>query len=62
MHNMIHTGEKPFECRQCEMKFTITHVKTNGPHECENCGKRYVERGALLRHWALHHGDGKKYE
>ena len=50
-HEKIHSGQKDFECTQCEKRFIqrtslMTHLKRhNGikDHKCVTCGKAFVE-------------------
>lgn len=64
IHELIHTGDLPFECRFCEKKFrTHGQIKVhershNGekPFKCNQCTKAFAHRESLLTHMTLHTG------
>jgi uncharacterized Zn-finger protein len=58
MHKRTHTGDKPYECDVCNIRFSqssnlATHEKTHTqdkPYECVVCKKRFSESHKLTRH------------
>ena len=53
VHEMDHTGEKPYTCNLCDAKFKVPsclkrHLKIHSgekPFECKTCGLRFSESG-----------------
>jgi len=62
-HKLLHTGDKPYMCTWCGMKFAqnanmLKHVRqkhTNDKcHVCHYCGKGFVQAYYLRRHLNCH--------
>jgi len=63
-HDLIHTGEQPYECSVCGMKFNqscsmrrhiLTHTcVTEKPYSCSDCGVRSTQSGGLASHHIRH--------
>ncbi|XP_062549063.1 zinc finger protein 420-like isoform X2 [Armigeres subalbatus] len=67
IHERVHTGEKPFHCRQgCDRKFAhatdrVRHERSmhtsEKPHKCQQCNGAFVRRRELVIHTRKHHSE-----
>ncbi|KAG5884490.1 hypothetical protein JTB14_001285 [Gonioctena quinquepunctata] len=60
-HEYVHTGFRPYHCKYCRKGFSKTHnlkihlLSHRGHHQCEICGKSFIEPAILAMHYKISH-------
>lgn len=64
-HYMLHTGEKPYKCKECTNSYSsasslrmhnFVHLNLK-PFKCEVCGRQFRHRNSLKCHKRTHTGE-----
>ena len=64
-HMMIHSGEKSYQCSQCDKAFNETsalmkHMRNHTgekPYQCSQCDKAFTQAVSLKLHTRTHNGE-----
>ena len=61
----IHSGEKPYSCKECEYSSTRAHIlkrrmlthSPEKPFHCTHCTSSFTQRGHFKEHMSTHSGE-----
>ena len=54
-HQIIHTGEKPYECNICKRRFSrLLDLDKHKRNESEICHKSFIQSGSFVAHRRTH--------